>query len=82
MVMARKQTLVQLSDELLERLDHYRSRSGGSRSEVIRQAVEIHLAADRDAQIDALIVEAYTRMPPGNVWGEQSARDLIAEEPW
>jgi metal-responsive CopG/Arc/MetJ family transcriptional regulator len=82
MAMARKQTLVQLSDDLLERLDRYRAASGSSRSEVVREAIEAHLAADREAEIDRLLTEAYTRRPPADVWGEQAARDLIAEEPW
>jgi metal-responsive CopG/Arc/MetJ family transcriptional regulator len=80
--MARTQTLVQLTDELLARLDAYRAREGRSRSEVVRQAIERYLAADREAEIDRLIVEAYTRQPPQDPWGEQTAKRLIAAEPW
>jgi metal-responsive CopG/Arc/MetJ family transcriptional regulator len=80
--MARTQTLVQFSDDLIERLDRYRARAGRSRSEVIREAVERYLAADREAEIDRLLVEAYTRDPPRDVWGEEAARRLIGEEPW
>jgi metal-responsive CopG/Arc/MetJ family transcriptional regulator len=80
--MARTQTLVQLTDELLARLDSYRASEGRSRSEVIREAIERFLATDREAEIDRLIVEAYTHQPPQNVWGEQSAKLLIAAEPW
>ena len=82
MVMARTQTLVQLSEDLIERLDRYRARAGRSRSEVIREAVEQYLAADREAEIDRRVVEAYTRTPPPDVWGEEAAKRLIAEEPW
>lgn len=82
MAMARTQTLVQLTDELLDRLDSYREREGRSRSEVVREAIERYLAADREADIDRLIVEAYTRQPPEDVWGEQAAKSLIAAEPW
>jgi metal-responsive CopG/Arc/MetJ family transcriptional regulator len=82
MVMARTQTLVQLSDELLERLDSYRAREGRSRSEVVREAIERYLAADREAEIDRLIVDAYTRQPPEDLWTEQAARQMIAAEPW
>src|SRR5690242_3122882 len=46
MMMARTQTLVQLSDDLLERLDRLRDRAGRSRSELIREAVEQYLAVD------------------------------------
>jgi metal-responsive CopG/Arc/MetJ family transcriptional regulator len=80
--MARTQTLVQLTDDLLERLDAYRGRLGRSRSEIVREAIERYLAADREAEIDRLIVEAYTRTPPSGVWEDQAAIDLIAEEPW
>jgi metal-responsive CopG/Arc/MetJ family transcriptional regulator len=82
MVVARRQTLVQLSDTLLERLDRQRAREGRSRSEVIREAVERYLAADREAEVDRLIVEAYSRQPPQDVWGEDAARRLIDAEPW
>jgi predicted DNA-binding protein len=82
MAMARTQTLVQLSDELLERLDAYRAREGRSRSEVVREAIEQYLAADREAEIDRLIVEAYTRRPPEDVWGDEPAKRMIAAEPW
>jgi len=82
MAMARAQTLVQLSDELLERLDARRAREGRSRSEVIREAIELYLAADREAEIDRLIVEAYTRQPPEDVWADEAAKRMVAAEPW
>jgi metal-responsive CopG/Arc/MetJ family transcriptional regulator len=80
--MARAQTLVQFSEELLERLDRYRAREGRTRSDVVREAVERYLAADREAEIDRLIVEGYRRQPPAAVWGDEAARRLIAAEPW
>ena len=82
MVMARTQTLVQLSDELLERLDSYRAREGRSRSEVVREAIERYLDADRQAELDRLIVDAYTRRPPEDLWTESAAKQMIAAEPW
>jgi predicted DNA-binding protein len=82
MAMARTQTLVQLSDELLQRLDSYRAREGRSRSEVVREAIERYLAADREAEIDRLIVDAYQRQPPDDVWNEQAAKQMISAEPW
>ena len=82
MVMARTQTLVQFSDELLQRLDAYRARAGRSRSDVVREAVERFLAMDREAEIDRLIVEGYTLRPPMDVWGDEGARQMIAAEPW
>jgi len=82
MAVARTQTLVQLSDELLDRLDAYRAREGRSRSEVVREAIERYLAADREAEIDRLLVEAYTRQPPEDVWGDNAAKRMISAEPW
>jgi metal-responsive CopG/Arc/MetJ family transcriptional regulator len=82
MAMARTQTLVQLSDELVQRLDSYRAREGRSRSDVVREAIERYLAADREAESDRLIVEAYTRQPPEDVWTEQAAKQMISAEPW
>ena len=64
MPMVRTATLVQLSDELLERLDAYRAREGRSRSEVVCEAIERYLQTDREAEIDRLLVEAYTRQAP------------------
>jgi metal-responsive CopG/Arc/MetJ family transcriptional regulator len=80
--MARTQTLVQLSDELLDRLDTYRAREGRSRSEVVREAIERYLAADREAEIDRLLVDAYTRQPPDDIWGDRAAKQMISAEPW
>jgi metal-responsive CopG/Arc/MetJ family transcriptional regulator len=82
MAMARTQTLVQLTDELLERLDAYREREGRSRSEVVREAIERYLASDREAEIDQLIVDAYTRQPPEDLWTDQAAKQMISAEPW
>jgi metal-responsive CopG/Arc/MetJ family transcriptional regulator len=80
--MPRTQTLVQFSDDLLDRLDRYRAREGRSRSDVVRDAVERYLAADREAEIDRLLVDGYTRTPPNDVWGDAAARQMIAAEPW
>jgi metal-responsive CopG/Arc/MetJ family transcriptional regulator len=80
--MARTQTLVQLTDDLLARLDAHRAGLGRSRSDVVREAIERYLEADREAEIDRLIVDAYTRQPPQDLWGEQTAKRLIAAEPW
>jgi metal-responsive CopG/Arc/MetJ family transcriptional regulator len=80
--MARTQTLVQLSDELLAELDARAAREGRSRSEIIREAVSGYLAEGREAEIDRLIVEAYTRQPQHELGAEWAARRSIADEPW
>jgi len=84
MVMARRQTLVQLNDELLALLDERASRTGRSRSEIIRQAVAHELEGDREAAIDAAIVSGYERVPPTEFepWAEASAKRSVAAEPW
>jgi metal-responsive CopG/Arc/MetJ family transcriptional regulator len=82
MAMARRQTLVQLSDELLEQIDRSRAAAGRSRSEVIRDAITRYLAEDREAEIDRLLVDAYTRLPQEDVWTDEAARRMIAAERW
>lgn len=83
MPMARTQTLVQLSGDLLERLDRVRDREGRSRSELIREAIERYLAEDREAAIDRALVDAYERTPPDDAWtGDAAAKRMIAAEPW
>jgi predicted DNA-binding protein len=72
---ARTQTMVQLNEELLALLDHRAARTGVSRSQVIREAIEAYLASDRAAAVDHQIVEGYTRMPQGgeydaDEWGD------------
>ena len=83
MLMARTQTLVQLTPELLKELDAYRHRTGAaSRSDVIREAIARLLAEDREARIDAQIVAAYQRQPPEDIWGDAFVRSVIEAEPW
>jgi 3'-phosphoadenosine 5'-phosphosulfate (PAPS) 3'-phosphatase len=38
--------------------------------------------ADREAQIDHEIVEAYTRLSQEEIWGTVAARLLVEAEPW
>jgi len=83
MVMARRQTLVQLNDELLALLDERAARTGRSRSELIRAAIEREVASDREAAIDAAIVQGYRRIPQEpDPWAELAARESIRAEPW
>lgn len=82
--MARRQTLVQLSDELLAVLDQVAAATGRSRSDLIRQALERHFHDEIEVEIDRQIVEGYTRIPQEqhDPWAEEAARRSIAEEPW
>jgi metal-responsive CopG/Arc/MetJ family transcriptional regulator len=81
--MGRTQTIVQLSDELLAQLDERVVREGRSRSELIREALADYLAADREAEIDRRIVDAYTRQPQEDLVGaDAAARAMVVAEPW
>jgi Arc/MetJ-type ribon-helix-helix transcriptional regulator len=83
MAVARTQTLVQLSDEILEQLDTRAAREGRNRSDLIREALAGYLAADREAEIDRQIVESYTCRPQEDLFGaERVGRAMIAAEPW
>ncbi len=83
--MPRTQTLVQLSDELLRRLDERAAREGRSRSALIRDAIEDYLYDEDEAQIDREIREGYERIPETEEelrWAEAAGREAIREEPW
>ena len=85
MVMPRTQTLVQLTDDLLTRLDERAAREQRSRSTLIREAIEDYLRDELQAEIDRRIVEAYRRHPQTSeedAWAEANARAAIREEPW
>lgn len=67
--------MVQLNEELVAQLDRRAVRTGVSRSQLIREAIEAFLTADRTAVIDRQIVEGYSRKPQGgefdaDEWGE------------
>jgi metal-responsive CopG/Arc/MetJ family transcriptional regulator len=81
----RTQTLVQLTDVLLRRLDERAAREGRSRSALIRDAIEEYLFDEASAEIDRQIREGYERIPETDeemAWAEASAREMIREEPW
>jgi metal-responsive CopG/Arc/MetJ family transcriptional regulator len=78
MVMARREVLVQLDDELVERLDAIATRTAVSRSELLRRAALAVIEADEWAQADERLVEGYTKYPPDPLLLETSRR-LAAE---
>jgi predicted DNA-binding protein len=82
---ARAQTLVQLTDELLQLLDERAARERRSRSTLIREALEHYLSDDLQAELDRRIVDGYRRVPQTDdedAWAEANARAAIREEPW
>jgi predicted transcriptional regulator len=70
--MARTQTLVQLTQDLIAKLDEEAAERGMSRSAVIREAIESHIAAREHDAIGEAIAEGYRRIPPGtpDEWGD------------
>jgi metal-responsive CopG/Arc/MetJ family transcriptional regulator len=83
--MARRETLVQLTDELLAALDQHATTTRRSRSDLIREALERYLKDIVEAEIDRQIVEGYTRFPPDEEFdriAELNTRRSVEEEPW
>lgn len=82
---ARTQTLVQLTAELLRRLDERAAREGRSRSALIRDAIEAYLHDEERDRITREIIEGYERIPPSDEemkFAEANAREAVEEEPW
>lgn len=80
----RTQTLVQLNDALLRRLDERAAREGRSRSALIRDAIEAYLHDEDKARIDREIIEGYERIPETDEelrQAEANTRRMIEEEP-
>jgi Arc/MetJ-type ribon-helix-helix transcriptional regulator len=84
--------MVQLTADLVNELDAEADERGMSRSAVIREAVEAHLAEHREDAIGRAIAEGYRRIPPAtpdgwsdlettaDVEGHALAQRLDAEE--
>jgi metal-responsive CopG/Arc/MetJ family transcriptional regulator len=81
--MARRKTLIQLDDARLAALDERAAASGRSRSDLIREAIDVLLGMSDRATIDAEIVAGYKRSPVSeHPWAFQSAVAAIKAEPW
>ncbi len=63
MVMARKEVLVQLDDDLVRRLDELAADRGVSRSELLRRGALAVLDAAEIVESDRQLVDAYRRQP-------------------
>jgi metal-responsive CopG/Arc/MetJ family transcriptional regulator len=74
MVMARREVLVQLDDDLVGKLDEIASRTSVSRSELLRRAALAVIEADEWVQADERLIEGYTKHPPDPVLLEVSRR--------
>lgn len=78
--MARMQTMVQLTDDLLELLDMEAGRRGMSRSALIREIVGRYLSESAEAAISKQIVDGYLRIPQAtpDEWGDLQVQSDIA----
>ncbi len=78
MLMARREVLVQLDDDLVERLDALSQDLGTSRSELLRRGAQAVLASADLARADRELQDAYRRRPvdPDLL---QAARRLASE---
>jgi len=83
----RTQTLVQLTDDLVEGLDRRAARQGVSRSRLIRDILDHALSADREAELSRRIVDGYLAAPQSDArdawgdldaWSEANARRNLA----
>lgn len=82
---ARTQTLVQLTTDLLRRLDERAARENRSRSVLIREAIEAYLHDEERDRITREIIEGYERIPPSDeemAIADANAREAVEEEPW
>lgn len=78
MVMARREVLVQLDDDLVERLDRLAVLEGTNRSELLRRGAAAVLEAREEMAADRALRESYLRTPQDPVV-IASARRLAAE---
>lgn len=77
--------MVQLTDRLVRLLDQRAAKEGTSRSQVIREAVEAHLAEDEASQRVTRFIAAYEQRPETAdelSMAAANARALVEEEPW
>lgn len=61
--MGRKEVLVQLDDELVDRLDKLAQQQGTNRSELLRRGAAAVLEAAERAEWDMELQQAYRRVP-------------------
>lgn len=80
------QIAVRLDDELVARLDELvREGRFASRADALRHAVQAYVDRERRRRVGEAIAEGYRRLPQTEeetAGAEESARAMIAEEPW
>lgn len=63
MAVSRREVLVQLDDELVDRLDRLARAQGTSRSELLRRGAAAVLEASEQLEADRVLQDAYRRVP-------------------
>ena len=79
--MARRQVIVQLDDELVERLDALAEIEGTNRSELLRRGAAAVLAAAEERRADEILRAAYRRQPVDPALVEAARRLVAANAP-
>jgi metal-responsive CopG/Arc/MetJ family transcriptional regulator len=74
MVMARREVLVQLDDELVDRLDSLAQRLGTSRSDLLRRGAQAVIEAEHMAAADRELQAAYRQQPADPALVESALR--------
>ena len=74
MVMARREVLVQLDDDLVTELDRIAAARSTSRSELLRQGARAVIEAEEEAAADAELIAAYRRQPQDQALARSAAR--------
>jgi Arc/MetJ-type ribon-helix-helix transcriptional regulator len=84
MPMMRRGAFVQLDDVRLAALDQRAAASGRSRSDLVREAIDLLLGTGDAAAVDAAIVQGYERIPASaaHPWALEVALASIRAEPW
>ena len=72
--MSRREVLVQLDDDLVDRLDAVANEQGTNRSELLRRGAAAVLEATDLAKADLELQDAYRRIPQDPAFVETAAR--------
>jgi hypothetical protein len=81
MVMARRQVLVQLDDDLVSALDQIAKERDTNRSELLRRAARLLVDAVDEQKADAELIEAYRKQPQDPAWIDALMRTSLENWP-
>lgn len=81
MVMARREVLVQLEDDLVAALDQIAKERDTNRSELLRRAARLLVDAVDEQKADAELIEAYRKLPQDPAWIDALMRTSLENWP-